>query len=267
MIHYPEQDSIEPTPSKKQKKAEAKRTARVAAQPASPAPDPEKVVAMFNSIAPTYDSLNHSLSLGIDRRWRRKAIDALKPFAPQTILDIATGTGDFAILAAQRLDPDRIIGVDISEGMMAVGSEKVKAAGLDNVIYFMKDDSTDLSFDDETFDAVTVAYGARNFHDLDAGLREMCRVLIPGGHLMLVELTTPPRFPMKQLFHIYSHTVMPFIGRLISHNDSAYTYLPQSMSAFPQAEELKPRLLKAGFSDVQFQRFTFGLSTMYLATK
>ena len=222
---------------------------------------------MFNRIAPTYDRLNHILSLGIDRRWRRKAIDALKPFAPQTILDIATGTGDFAILAARRLDPDRIIGVDISEGMMEVGREKVRKAGLDNTIYFMQDDCMALSFDKNTFDAVTVAYGARNFENLEAGLSEMCRVLKPGGHLMLVELTTPPRFPMKQLFNIYSKYVMRFIGRLISHDDSAYTYLPRSMAAFPQAERLVLILRHCGFNKVEFKRFTFGLSTMYLATK
>ena len=222
---------------------------------------------MFNRIAPTYDRLNHILSLGIDRRWRRKAIDALKPFAPQTILDIATGTGDFAILAARRLDPDRIIGVDISEGMMEVGREKVRKAGLDNTIYFMQDDCMALSFDKHTFDAVTVAYGARNFENLEAGLSEMCRVLKPGGHLMLVELTTPPRFPMKQLFNIYSKYVMRFIGRLISHDDSAYTYLPRSMAAFPQAERLVLILRHCGFNKVEFKRFTFGLSTMYLATK
>ena len=231
------------------------------------APKRSQVEAMFNNIAPTYDRLNHTLSLGIDRRWRREAIDALKPFAPQTILDIATGTGDFAILAARRLKPDSIIGVDISEGMMDVGREKVKHEGLDNTISFKKDDCTALTFDSDSFDAVTVAYGARNFEDLEAGLREMCRVLHPGGHLMLVELTTPPRFPMKQLFAFYSHTVMPFIGRLISHDDSAYTYLPRSMEAFPQAVQLVPTLKKCGFSDVQFKRFTFGLSTMYLATK
>ena len=231
------------------------------------APKRSQVEAMFNNIAPTYDRLNHTLSLGIDRRWRREAIDALKPFAPHTILDIATGTGDFAILAARRLKPDCIIGVDISEGMMDVGREKVKQEGLDNTISFKKDDCTALTFDSDSFDAVTVAYGARNFEDLEAGLREMCRVLHPGGHLMLVELTTPPRFPMKQLFAFYSHTVMPFIGRLISHDDSAYTYLPRSMEAFPQAEQLVPTLKSCGFSDVQFKRFTFGLSTMYLATK
>ena len=237
--------------------------------PYSTASGPKRgqVETMFNRIAPTYDRLNHTLSLGIDRRWRRKAIDSLKPFAPQVILDVATGTGDFAILAAKRLDPDRIIGVDISEGMMEVAREKVKRVGLDNVIYFMKDDCTALSFETGTFDAVTVAYGARNFEDLEAGLCEMCRVLRPGGHLMLVELTTPPRFPMKQLFWIYSHVIMASIGRLISHDDSAYTYLPRSMAAFPQAERLVPMLHHCGFSKVTFKRFTFGLSTMYLATK
>ena len=227
----------------------------------------QQVETMFNHIAPTYDRLNHTLSLGIDRCWRRKAIDALKPFAPKTILDIATGTGDFAILSARRLAPQSIIGVDISDGMMDVGREKVKAAGLDGIISFKRDDCTALSFDSDSFDAVTVAYGARNFDNLEAGLREMCRVLVPGGHLMLVELTTPPRAPMKQLFWIYSKIVMSFIGRLISHDDTAYTYLPQSMAAFPQAEQLVPLLREFGFSDVQFKRFTFGLSTMYLATK
>ena len=227
----------------------------------------EQVETMFNRIAPTYDRHNHSLSLGIDRRWRRKAVDALKPFSPQTILDVATGTGDFAILAAQRLDPHRIIGVDISEGMMDVGREKVKAKGLDGTIFFDKGDCTALTYDDGSFDAVTVAYGARNFADLEAGLREMCRVLVPGGHLMLVELTTPPHFPMRQLFRIYSNIVMPLVGRLVSHDDSAYTYLPRTMEAFPQAEQLVPLMRHCGFSAVQFRRFTFGLSTMYLATK
>lgn len=265
MIHPPEPIPISPEPPQGKKKRKKKKSKE--AVPTQAGPKREFVEKIFNRIAPTYDRLNHMLSLGIDRRWRRKAIDALKPFAPQTILDIATGTGDFAILAARSLDPDRIIGVDISEGMMDVGREKVKQAGLDNVIFFMKDDCTALTFHADTFDAVTVAYGARNFENLKAGLHEMWRVLQPGGHLMLVELTTPPRFPMKQLFAFYAHTVMPFIGRLVSHDDSAYTYLPHSMEAFPQAERLVPMLKRCGFSDVQFKRFTFGLSTMYLATK
>ena len=227
---------------------------------------------MFNRIAPTYDKLNHTLSLGIDRRWRRKAVDALgKHFPPKggqgVILDIATGTGDFAMLLAKRLKPQHIIGADISEGMMAVGREKVEKAGLQDIISFQKEDCMKLSFPDETFDAVTSAYGVRNFEDLDAGLREMQRVLRPGGHLLIVELTPPPRFPMKQLFWLYAHVVMPLIGRIVSHDKSAYTYLPASMEAFPQAEQMEGILQRAGFSRVEWKRFTFGISTMYLAEK
>ncbi len=222
---------------------------------------------MFDRIAPTYDKLNHLMSLGIDRRWRRTAVDALGKHRPQTLLDIATGTGDFAMLLAERLHPQHITGADISEGMMAVGREKVKEAGLQDVIYFQYEDCLKLSFPDGSFDAVTSAYGVRNFQDLDAGLREMWRVLRPGGHLLIVELTPPPHFPMKQLFWLYAHVVMPLLGRLISHDDSAYTYLPASMEAFPQAEEMEGILHKAGFADVEWRRFTFGISTMYLARK
>ena len=232
---------------------------------------------MFDHIAPTYDRLNHMLSLGIDRRWRRKAVDALgKRLSPPPhggdregllLLDIATGTGDFAMLLAERIKPQRIIGADISEGMMAVGREKVTKAGLQDVISFQREDCMKLSFPDETFDAVTSAYGVRNFHDLDAGLREMQRVLRPGGHLLIVELAPPPRFPMKQLFWLYAHVVMPLLGRLISHDNSAYTYLPASMEAFPQPEQMEGILRRAGFSKVQWKRFTFGISTMYLAEK
>ena len=227
----------------------------------------EQVRQMFDRIAPTYDKLNHMLSLGIDRRWRRKAVDALGKFNPQQILDIATGTGDFALLLAKRIKPRHITGADISEGMMAVGREKVKQEGLQETISFEREDCTKLSFPDGSFDAVTSAYGVRNFHDLDAGLREMQRVLRSGGHLLIVELTSPPRFPMKQLFWIYAHVVMPLLGRLISHDDSAYTYLPASMEAFPQPEQMEGILRKAGFAEVQWKRFTFGISTMYLATK
>lgn len=222
---------------------------------------------MFDKIAPSYDRLNHALSLGIDRRWRRTAVDALGQFKPLEILDIATGTGDFALLLAERIKPQHIIGADISEGMMAVGCEKVKEASLQDVISFQREDCTKLSFPDGMFDAVTSAYGVRNFHDLDTGLREMQRVLRPGGHLLIVELTPPPRFPMKQLFWVYAHVVMPLLGRLISHDNSAYTYLPASMEAFPQAEEMEGILRNAGFAEVQWKRFTFGISTMYLAGK
>lgn len=227
----------------------------------------EQVRRMFDRIAPTYDKLNHMLSLGIDRRWRRSAVDALGKFNPQQILDIATGTGDFALLLAKRIKPQHITGADISEGMMAVGREKMLKEGLQDTISFQWEDCTNLSFPDGSFDAVTSAYGVRNFHDLDAGLREMQRVLRPGGHLLIVELTSPPRFPMKQLFWVYAHVVMPLLGRLISHDDSAYTYLPASMEAFPQPEQMEGILRKAGFAEIQWKRFTFGISTMYLAEK
>ncbi len=227
----------------------------------------EQIQRMFDKIAPSYDRLNHALSLGIDRRWRRTAVDALGKHQPQQILDIATGTGDFALLLAKRLKPQHIVGADISEGMMAVGREKVKEEGLQNVISFQHEDCMQLSFPDGSFDAVTSSYGVRNFQNLDKGLQEMQRVLRPGGHLLIVELTPPPRFPMKQLFWLYAHVVMPLLGRLISHDDSAYTYLPASMEAFPQPEQMEGILRKAGFAEVQWRRFTFGISTMYLATK
>ena len=226
-----------------------------------------QVEQMFDHIAPTYDKLNHRLSWDIDKGWRKKAIKALAPYQPQTLLDIATGTGDFAILAAQMLQPKRLVGADISEGMMDIGRQKVKALGLDDVVTFEKEDCLHLSYNSDSFDAVTAAFGIRNFADLDAGLREMCRVLKPGGHLSIIELTTPVTFPMKQLFHIYSHTVLPVYGRLISKDTSAYSYLTKTIEAFPQGERMMDILKKAGFAEASFRRLTFGICTMYLATK
>ncbi len=222
---------------------------------------------MFNHIAPTYDQLNHTLSMGIDRSWRRKAIHTLRPYHPQQILDIATGTGDFAILACRELQPQFLIGADISEGMMEVGREKVQQAGLADKVSFAREDCTALSFADATFDAVTVAFGVRNFEHLDIALGEMCRVLRPNGHLVILELSTPDRFPMKQLFTLYSKVVMPLIGKLISKDNSAYTYLPESIRAFPQGEVMQRSIRNAGFSQVRFRRLTFGICTLYVATK
>ena len=226
-----------------------------------------QVEQMFDHIAPTYDKLNHRLSWVIDKGWRKKAIKALASYQPQSLLDIATGTGDFAILAAQMLQPKRLVGADISEGMMDIGRQKVKALGLDDVVTFEKEDCLHLSYHSDTFDAVTAAFGIRNFADLDAGLREMYRVLKPGGHLSIIELTTPVTFPMKQLFHIYSHTVLPVYGRLISKDTSAYSYLTKTIEAFPQGERMMDILMKAGFAEASFKRLTFGICTMYLATK
>ena len=222
---------------------------------------------MFDSIAPSYDTLNHRLSWNIDRRWRNKAIDTLLPHHPRTILDIATGTGDFAILAAKKLNPQRVVGADISEGMMAVGREKVCEEHLDEIISFAKEDCLNLSFGDATFDAVIAAFGIRNFQELDKGLAEMYRVLKKGGHLCVLELTTPVRFPMRQLFKVYSHTFLPLYGKMISHDKGAYDYLTASIEAFPQGEKMMEILKKARFSETSFKRLTFGICTLYTATK
>lgn len=227
----------------------------------------EQVEQMFDNIAPAYDQLNHTLSLGIDKSWRRKAIDWLKPYRPQCIMDVATGTGDFAILACRELQPEHLVGTDISEGMMNVGREKVKKAGLSGKISFAREDCTSLSFADNSFDAITVAFGVRNFEDLDKGLSEMCRVLKPGGHLVILELTTPERFPMKQLFAVYSRLVIPTLGKLFSKDNSAYKYLPQTIKAFPQGEVMRGVISRAGFGEVRFRRLTFGICTLYTATK
>lgn len=227
----------------------------------------KQVEEMFNNIAPTYDTLNHRLSWDIDKGWRKKAIAQLQPFSPRHILDIATGTGDFAILAARMLTPEKLIGADISERMMDIGRQKVKRARLEQIISFEKEDCLQLSYPENSFDAVTAAFGIRNFPDLDRGLKEIFRVLKPGGHLSIVELTSPVAFPMKQLFKVYSHTVLPIYGRLVSRDDSAYRYLTATIEAFPQGEQMVGILKKAGFSEARFERLTFGICTMYLATK
>ena len=225
------------------------------------------VEQMFDNIAPTYDILNHRLSWDIDKSWRKKAISQLLPFNPQSILDIATGTGDFAILSAEMLSPKQMIGVDISDGMMTIGRQKVEAKGLQDIVFFKKEDCTNLSFEDNSFDAVTAAFGIRNFQDLDRGLSEMCRVLKQGGHLIIVELTTPICFPMKQLFKIYSHTILPIYGRIISKDTNAYHYLINTIEAFPQGERMVEILRNIGFKEPKFTRLTSGICTMYFATK
>ena len=227
----------------------------------------EQVERMFDHIAPAYDRLNHLMSLGIDRSWRRTALKWLRPHRPQQMMDVATGTGDFALLACRMLRPQSLVGTDISEGMMQVARRKAREAGLDERISFRREDCEALTFADASFDAVTVAFGIRNFEHLDRGLREMCRVLRPGGHLVILELSTPTRFPMKQLFALYSKAAMPLMGRTISHDDSAYTYLPESIRAFPQGEVMQESIRRAGFSQVCFRRLTFGLCTLYMATK
>ena len=182
-------------------------------------------------------------------------------------MDVATGTGDFAIQAYYDLLPKELIGTDISEGMMNIGRDKVKKLGLEQTISFAKEDCTELSFEESTFDAITVAFGIRNFENLDKGLSEMHRVLKKDGHLVILELTTPDFFPMKQLFAIYSKIVIPTLGKLLSKDNNAYSYLPQTIKAFPQGEIMKGVIEKAGFSEVNFKRLTFGICTLYTAAK
>lgn len=227
----------------------------------------EQVEKMFDNIASRYDTLNHWMSFDIDKRWRKRAIMRLGEHSPKEILDIATGTGDFAIMTAKMLHPKRLVGADISEGMMDVGRKKVMAEGLADVVSFAKEDCMRLSFAEGSFDAVTAAFGIRNFADLERGLSEMYRVLRPGGHLCVVELTHPVRFPMKQLFKVYSHTILPTYGRLISKDRKAYEYLTATIEAFPQGETMMEILTRVGFRSSSFTRMTFGICTMYNAVK
>ncbi len=227
----------------------------------------EQVEQMFDNIAHSYDPLNHLLSLGFDKGWRRKAINSLKRFNPDSILDIATGTGDFALLNYRMIHPTKLVGVDISEGMMQVARKKAKDAGLGDAIEFKKGDCAALPFSDASFDAATVAFGVRNFESLDLSLKEISRILKPEGHLVILELSEPKSFPMKQGFWIYSRVILPFLGRLISKDDSAYTYLPRTIHAFPQGELMSEIILKAGFKGVEFKRLTMGVCTLYIAAK
>lgn len=226
-----------------------------------------QVRRMFDSIAETYDQLNHTLSLGFDKGWRRKGIAFLQPFSPATILDIATGTGDLAISMFQKLKADRIVGADISEGMMEVGRRKVADAGYSDHITFEQQDCTALTYPDNSFDAVTAAFGVRNFENIEQGITEMYRVLKPGGHLMILELTFPESFPMKQLYQIYSRTIIPTIGRLFSKEKVAYSYLPASIKVFPQGKVMTQLLARQGFADAHVRTFTFGICSLYTATK
>ena len=227
----------------------------------------EQVEQLFDNIAPTYDALNHTLSFGFDRTWRRKAVRTLMAYNPATVLDIATGTGDFALAIARKLKLRHVMAVDISEGMMRVGREKAAREGLHDVVRFQKEDCSHLSFADNSFDAVTVTFGVRNFENLDACLREIYRVLNKEGHLILLELSYPHKRLWRALFNIYSKVVMPVVGRLISGDDSAYTYLPETMAAFPQGEVMREILLKNGFSQARFRRLTMGICTLYIAEK
>ena len=226
----------------------------------------EQIEEMFNNIAPEYDKFNYLASFNIDRLWRKRAIICLKQYAPKSILDIATGTGDLALLIEKRIKPETLIGCDISEGMMNVAREKCRKRGVTG-IRFEKEDCTALSYPDASFDAVTSSFGVRNFQELDKALCEMHRVLRPGGHLVILELSSPVKFPMKQLFPIYAKYIMPALARIFSKDTKAYRYLPDSIAAFPQGEVMKKALENAGFASVEYRFFSGGICTFYLATK
>ena len=225
-----------------------------------------QVEEMFDNISPRYDLLNHLLSLNIDKIWRRKTINKLRPYQPKTILDIATGTGDFAI-AALKLGDVNITGIDISEGMLNVGREKIKVKKLDKQIRFKRADSEDLPFNEGEFDAAIVGFGVRNFENLKKGLSEIQRVLKPGGVFFVLEFSKPVSFPFKQIYMFYFTRILPLIGRMVSKDSNAYTYLPESVNEFPDGDRFLAILADVGFVQNECYRQTFGIASIYKAHK
>ena len=225
----------------------------------------KQVSEMFDNIANSYDFLNHSLSLGMDNVWRKNAIKKLTN-NPKIILDIATGTGDFAVSAAKYTDA-KITGIDISQGMLNVGIEKVRKKNLNNRIFLQLADSESLPFNDNTFDAITAGFGVRNFENLNKGLLEMKRVLKKDGIGVILEPSTPKYFPLKQFYKLYFHHVLPTIGAWISKDKSAYSYLPESVDAFPSGEKFIVELKNVGFKDCKHIPLTFGIVSLYIAIK
>ncbi len=226
----------------------------------------EEVALMFNNIAPRYDLLNHLLSMGIDRGWRKKAVHLLRSRHPSLVLDVATGTGDFA-LAAVELKPRRIEGIDIAVNMLEVGRKKIREKGLENLITLTQADSENMPFADNTFDAITVGFGVRNFENLEKGLQEMFRVLKPGGTALVLEFSNPARFPVKQLYLFYFSFVLPLLGKWISRDRAAYSYLPASVKAFPSGEQFLEIYRNAGFRETRQISLTFGIASIYEGKK
>jgi demethylmenaquinone methyltransferase/2-methoxy-6-polyprenyl-1,4-benzoquinol methylase len=226
----------------------------------------EEVAQMFNNISANYDFLNHFLSLGIDHLWRKKAVKQLQQQQPKVILDLATGTGDFAI-ACLELHPDKIIGMDISSGMLAVGKQKMKKRAFDHVIDMQLGDSENMPFEDATFDAITVGFGVRNYENLEKGLGEMLRILKPGGQAVILEFSKPKAFPIKQLFGFYSKVLIPLFGKYISKDERAYTYLPESVAAFPEGADFMNVLQKVGYHAHKQIRLSGGIASIYIGQK
>ena len=227
----------------------------------------QQVSNMFDRIAPYYDFLNRLLSLGIDTIWRKKAINLLKSDQPQKILDVATGTADVAIEAAHRLSPEQIVGVDISAEMLEIGRKKVQRKGLQEIITLEQGDSENLPFPNNTFDALTVAFGVRNFENLEQGLREMYRVLKPGGKVVVLEFSKPTIFPFRQLYHFYFKNILPFIGKFTSKDPKAYRYLYESVQAFPDGDKFLNILSQTGYKSNRCIPLTLGVCSIYLGEK
>lgn len=228
----------------------------------------EQVAEMFDNIAHSYDRLNHLLSFGIDILWRKKAIRMMKKISPDKVLDIATGTGDFALEAARMgVNATEIIGVDISNGMLEIGREKVRKKSLEKLIDLRYGDSEDLPFDDGYFDAVTAAFGVRNFENLQQGLIEISRVIRKGGSAYILEFSKPTLFPFKQLYWLYFKAVLPLVGKFVSKDNRAYTYLPESVQAFPQGEEFLSIMRASGFDKVYRKSLTGGIASIYVGEK
>ncbi|AEV32498.1 bifunctional demethylmenaquinone methyltransferase/2-methoxy-6-polyprenyl-1,4-benzoquinol methylase UbiE [Owenweeksia hongkongensis] len=226
----------------------------------------EQVAQMFDSISQRYDFLNHMLSMNIDKGWRKKVVKIAAAEGPKQILDVATGTGDLAI-ALTKAKPDSIMGIDISNGMLEVGRKKIKEKGLTQIITLQQADSEDLPFEDNTFDIVTVAFGVRNFENLEKGMSEIRRVLKPGGKALVLEFSQPTGFPFKQVYKFYFKNILPTLGKAISKDASAYTYLPESVNAFPYGQKFIDVLENVGFTQNKFQPVTFGVATIYEAVK
>lgn len=226
----------------------------------------EQVRQMFDSIAANYDFLNHFLSLGIDQSWRRKLIKTMAEHKPAKILDLATGTADLAIMATA-LNPELIIGTDITEGMLEIGKKKVAEKGLQDKIQLMIADSENLPFEDNSFDAAMVAFGVRNYENLPKGLSEMFRVLKPGGRAYILEFSKPKATPFRQIYNFYFKYMLPSFGKLVSKHNSAYTYLPESVYKFPEGNDFLYIMKEAGFEDCSDRRFTLGICSFYTGDK
>jgi demethylmenaquinone methyltransferase/2-methoxy-6-polyprenyl-1,4-benzoquinol methylase len=226
----------------------------------------EQVAQMFDNISGNYDGLNRVISLGIDVKWRKKVVEIVGKNNPKQILDIATGTGDLALMMAD-LNPDRIIGLDISAGMLEVGKQKISKANLSDKIEMIVGDSEDMPFEDATFDAITVSFGVRNFANLNKGLTEIARVLKPTGVLVILETSNPVKFPFKQGYKLYTNIFLPIVGKLFSKDKVAYSYLSESANSFPFGEALNNILQKNGFTNTKHTPVTFGVATIYTASK